>query len=220
MTAGVAIADVVRATPVVKQSLNIQSKKTIDLMPRDFRTFVAIELPSPIKVRIEKLIHRFQSFQQYRWTTEENLHLTLNFIGNVTQQDISPLCRAIESHIASTPGFAVQLEGCGAFPKIDRPRIVWLGVTEGSIQLQAIYSRIEQLLLEQKYPRDRHPFRPHITIGRLKREGRFPTEMKGAINAETKIEIGAFDVNEVTIYESVLEKSGPRYTPISRFKLA
>jgi len=189
-------------------------------MSQVFRSFVAIDVPALIRTRLSQFAERNRNLTQYRWVESDSLHVTLNFIGDVTQQDVSSLCRRIESTVQAIPPFRVSLKGIGVFPKAERPRVIWAGVESGTQEMLAVYSRVAELLESLQYDRDRHEFRPHVTLARLKRNVPAESDVSAVLAKNLNVDFGEFEAKQVVIYESVLEKSGPRYTPMARIKLA
>ncbi len=97
--------------------------------------------------------------------------------------------------------------------------MVWLGVARGEEPVIQAHRRTEALLVEQLYPRDRLNFHPHVTLGRANRGARQNASMETVIQSASDVTFDSFNVEEITIFESVLERQGPRYTPIFRVKL-
>lgn len=189
-------------------------------MANTFRTFVAIQLPEKLQATTSRLMKKFESCSEYRWVRPENLHLTLNFLGDVPQQDISSICRNLESTLQGYPAFQIQMEGVGAFPKPDRPRVIWLGVTEGTDPLVSMQKDCSQLLDSAGFDRDRNKFKPHVTIGRLRKDRRASDEAIENIQKHSTVLVGEFKAHEVIVFASFLEREGPTYTPLATIALS
>ena len=188
-------------------------------MSQTFRTFVAIELPESLQKKAGRVLHKYQQWSQYRWVQPGNMHLTLSFLGDVPQQDVAGVCRKLEEVIRPFPSIHINVRGLGAFPKPDRPRIVWLGIGEGTRELIELQGSIAATLESLGFDRDRNKFHPHVTLGRLRKQRRFDDELIDEIDRDGEMPLGEFTAREVIVFASFLEKEGPSYTPMARIRL-
>jgi len=183
-----------------------------------FRTFIAIELPADVRARIAQHIaclrHGLPDVRA-SWSREDNLHLTLKFLGNVSLADIPKVSNAVERVTKPMSTFEVAVSGCGLFPPQGRPSVLWLGTQASG--LQALHAPIEEELAEAGFARESRPFRPHLTIARLRHPqgARQLAELHESLGF-TPIE---FDVSEVVVFKSELLKDGSKHTAISGHKL-
>lgn len=196
-----------------------------------FRTFIAIELPAGVRARIAQHIATLrQELPDVRasWSREDNLHLTLKFLGNVSVADIPRVSDAVASATKSVSSFELTFSGCGTFPPHGRPSVLWLGAGSSGIlpassaqpgpsELDRLYSSIDNGLAEVGFPHESRPFRPHLTIARLR-------QSQGARQlAELHKSLGfppiQLDVSEVVVFKSELLKDGAKHTAISRHGL-
>ena len=213
-----------------------------------FRTFIAIELDAEMRGRVMEHIKRLRrELPNVRasFTREDNLHLTLKFLGNVPVADIPKISDAVASATKSVSPFEVTFSDCGTFPPHGRPSVLWIGagspgrgpqagsppgvldilpdgpartatVSTGS-SLDRLYGAIDEDLAAVGFAREARPFHPHLTIARLRHS-------QGARQlAELHKGLGfapiAFDVSKVVIFRSELLKQGSRQTAISRHNL-
>jgi 2'-5' RNA ligase len=184
------------------------------------RTFIAVNLSAKIRKNAGHLINKMMATRaDYKWVPEENLHITLNFVGDVPEFEVADLCRDIDRRVTGMESFALTVMGIGGFPTLEEPRTLWLGVTEGHSELAAINEAIGEVLEEWRFPKDRQEFHPHVTIGRLKRGGRWNRALLDLIAADADHQAGSCGVNEVVVYSSYLDKVGPTHTPMTRVKL-
>jgi 2'-5' RNA ligase len=139
-----------------------------------------------------------------RLMTREQLHLTLQFLGD--DADMEAVTAALNGF--SVRGGRVRLGGAGAFPNARRGRVLWIGVAEGADVLARLADGVAERLALLGHVPDEQPFRPHLTIVRCAR----PTDLR-----EPVAELGAepfgsgWPVEAVTVYESVLQPEGARY---------
>ena len=183
-----------------------------------FRTFIAIELPPDVRARVAQHIVRLRRELpdvRANWSRENNLHLTLKFLGNVPVVDIPRVSYAIASATQSVPSFELTFSDCGMFPPHGRPSVLWLGTQASGLQM--LHAAIENELAEAGFAREMRPFHPHLTIARLR-------QSQGAHQlAQLHQSLGftaiAIAVSEVVVFRSELLKQGSRHTAISRHKL-
>ncbi len=154
-----------------------------------------------------------------KWVEQENLHITLLFLGEVDERDLVDLCRAVARCCDQHERFLVTVEGVGCFPNPRRPRIVWAGVSEGADQLRALHDSLEPPLMELGcYRREERLFTPHITLGRVKTD-ESGDALTTALARCAGWHGGTVEVTEVQVLSSSLMSQGPEYTVLSRAKL-
>ena len=182
------------------------------------RTFIAIELPPDVRARVAQHIaclrHELPDARA-SWSREDNLHLTLKFLGNVSVADIQKVSNAVASAAKSAPSFELTFSDCGTFPPHGRPGVLWIGTQTSG--LQALHAAIDKELAEAGFPRESRPFRPHLTIARL----RHPQGARrlAELHKSLGFPVIAFDVSEVVVFRSELLKDGSKHTAISRHEL-
>ena len=182
------------------------------------RTFIAIELPVDVRVRVAQHIaclrHELPDVRA-SWSREDNLHLTLKFLGNVSVADIPRVSAAVAIATKSLSAFELTFSDSGTFPPHGRPSVLWIGTPASG--LQALHSAIEEELAEAGFARESLPFRPHLTIARLRHPqgARQLAELHKTLGFEP-IE---FAVSEVVVFKSELLTDGSKHTAISRHEL-
>lgn len=183
------------------------------------RTFIAIELSKAIREKLDREIDRCRpAAPLVKWSKPENLHMTLRFLGDVKENDLDELFEAVEEAVADQSSFALEVRGVGAFPNWRHPRVVWAGCGEGSEEAVALAEAIEGACVALGYERERRPFRPHFTLGRVKQ----PADARGLDDVAAASEdrqFGYLDVDAVVVFMSSLRRIGPVYSPMARFQL-
>lgn len=175
------------------------------------RLFTAIELPEELRRRMASLC---AGVDKAKWVAEENLHVTLRFIGNVSEDvahDILPALGAVRGR-----PFTVTLAGAGHFGSRRHVRTLWLGI-ERCPELGALYGRIDSALVRTGLEPEGRKFSPHVTLGRLKNGA--PHEMRGWLAANTMFRSMPFTVDRFVLYSSFLGRNGSIYTPEQTFPL-
>ena len=187
------------------------------------RTFIALELPNSVHRELAGILsHLKQAIPTgVRWVPAGNIHITLKFLGDVPENDLTVIDQAVGSMTRQHSAFDIRLAGLGAFPNLHRPRVVWIGI-QAPGTLAAMAQEIDQALAKLGYPPESRPFSPHLTLGRVAQDTQ-PQELtaitrilsakKGAIEAPVHME-------QVTIFQSVLKPSGAIYTPLYRHTLS
>jgi 2'-5' RNA ligase len=187
---------------------------------KPIRTFVAIDPGNAIRDRLAALQQEFgKTGTDVKWVEHHNLHLTLLFLGEVDQRDLTAVCRAVADTTASHAPFAMTIERAGAFPNVRRPRTLWVGVGTGTQEVCALHDAAEPPLLKLGcYRREERGYTPHLTLGRV-RADRPAAELTATLNKRAAWSAGETTVREILVMGSELTSEGPVYSVLSRAKL-
>lgn len=179
------------------------------------RTFIAVEFPQEIQDRLQQLQDDLRpSMPDVRWIKHGNIHLTLKFLGDVKVSRIDAVTEALRDVARQVSPFAMSLAGIGAFPNSRRPRIVWVGIEKGADRLIEIAKLIEASMKRLGFPREKRPFRPHLTVGRIRRLTD-PAAMTEALERSEVGELGEFTVGKINLIKSQLDPAGSIYTTLA-----
>lgn len=146
-----------------------------------------------------------------RWVKPENIHLTLKFLGNTAPKDLDPISDAMANAAREAPPLHLGAKGLGVFPRIKRPRVLWVGLKGDTHPLIEIQKRLDENLAAVGFARDTRPFRGHLTIGRAKGEMN-AKELVEAMAKFGEIESPPFIAEEMILYRSELKPDGAVYT--------
>jgi 2'-5' RNA ligase len=183
------------------------------------RSFLAIELPKPILRKIEEVQGDLRLTRaDVRWVSPEKIHLTLKFFGNIEESRIDPIFKSIEESVQNALPFSLKVRGVGAFPQMKNPRVIWMGLVNGSEALISLQKQIEDQLEKIGFQPEGRPFHPHLTLGRMK-SSRGKNELVGRMEKHKEEEFGDLPVERVVLFKSDLRPSGPIYTPLGDMKL-
>ena len=186
------------------------------------RCFVAVNLPGEIREEVGKFTAS-PSLRAVgrgvRWTRPENIHLTLKFLGNVDREALRSLQSALDGALAGHSPCSLTVKGSGVFPPRGRPRIVWIGLSGETAALANLQSTVESALEPLGFPREKRPFTPHLTIGRV-RDPRRPAPLISEIATAGEREWGRCVVERVHLMRSELFPTGPRYSILHEVRLA
>lgn len=186
------------------------------------RTFIAIDLPKEIKDSLSRLQEQLKtSGADVRWVEEQNIHLTLKFLGEVNEKTLEKIINIIEEVTKDKNSFSLRVSSLGAFPKPDYPRVIWVGIDEGDKETKEIAKELEEKIADMGIPLENRPFSSHITIGRtrstLNREKlvqnlRTAAENIGKENLTCR-------VTKITLFKSTLTPRGPIYEALKETSL-
>jgi 2'-5' RNA ligase len=179
------------------------------------RAFFAAELSPGAREQAAKAIESLRALlgDEARWVQPEKLHLTLKFLGDFDADQVPKLAQRVAGKLVGESPFDVELGGLGAFPSARAARVVWLGVGAGVAPLARLARKTDAAAARLGVPRERRPYRGHLTLGRLRRPGRVPLEH---IVPPDPV---SFPVNEVVLFESRLSSAGSTYIPLVRLPL-
>ncbi|HCK98938.1 MAG TPA: RNA 2',3'-cyclic phosphodiesterase [Candidatus Marinimicrobia bacterium] len=182
------------------------------------RTFLAVNVSDETRQLIVSLHQELHFSKQYiRFVSPKTVHVTLKFLGDVKTEIIPDIIANIESSIRSIQKFDYICSGTGVFPNVNKPRILWLGITKGSDILAGISKTLNQALVNMPVKKEDREFRSHITLGRIK-------ETRKSLPDIDRFTKYSFDpivnhVDQIILYESILTSQGAIHKPLHKFLL-
>lgn len=190
-------------------------------MARTLRSFIALELSGEIRTKTRRLIESLRpTTDNVKWVAEPSLHLTLKFLGEIDYRDVAQVDRALQGAVSELPPFLAELRGTGAFPTLERPRTIWVGVGEGADEIIELHGRVEERLAPLGFRSEHRKFRPHVTIGRVRHSPLGEPALAEQLAAQRDFLAGTMDVGEVVLFSSTLGREGPSYEVLSTVELA
>ena len=174
------------------------------------RLFMAIRPPEPIR---DLLLDAMDDSADFRWQSEEQLHLTLRFIGEVERpvaDDIADALAAIRS-----PAFELRINGTGRFEQRNSGAL-WAGV-EPKAPVAALAAKVERSCQQAGLEPERRAFHPHITLARWK--GRRTREVAAYLDRTRGLASDPFEVDSFIVLESRLSKHGAHYEEVASYAL-
>jgi len=175
------------------------------------RLFVAIRPPEPIR---DLLIDAMDESPDFRWQHDEQLHLTLRFIGEVDRPLADDIAAALTRIHAER--FSVRIAGTGRFEQRNSGSL-WAGV-EPKAPVAALASKIERACVGLGLEPERRAFHPHIRLARWK--GRRSREIADFLQRTRGLGSEPFDVSEFILFESRLSRHGAHYEEAASYPLA
>lgn len=174
------------------------------------RLFVAIRLPRVVR---ERLIAAMGGISGARWQTDDQLHLTLRFIGSADRRQAEDAHAALGAvHHA---GFEARLSGAGFFEHRGKPDAVWAGVAPAE-PIAALHRKIDQALVRAGCEPERRAFVPHITMARL---GRAAGPIGGFLEQAGDLSSPPFAVDRITLFESDRTAERAVYSAVADYPL-
>lgn len=184
---------------------------------RFLRVFVAVKVCSPdILERIRRLQDELQNAGlKAKMVEEENMHLTLQFIGEIPYEKVSLIQNNLHE-VKSSP-FSISFEGVGAFPNVRNPRVIWIGVKTGSDELTSLARMVMQAVMKSRVRVESEEFTPHLTIARVKAP--INSEVRKILENNGTTYFGEQEVTKFYLIKSTLTPKGPIYTVIEEYPL-
>ena len=190
-------------------------------MPR--RLFVALEPPEAVRRRLTAAAAKIRraagaAAGEIRWVADENVHLTVQFLGAVPEERVDAVAEAIGAAASAARPVSLEVKGAGGFPNSRRPRVVWLGIAGEVPALEVLAGDLGRRLASLGFPPEARPFAAHLTLGRA-RDARGAPGLGGALAAAAQDEGIAWRATELVLFESHLSPGGPRYEAVLRAAL-
>ena len=179
-------------------------------MQNTIRAFTAIHLTLEVRDYLGQLVAELAEqvpYRTVRWVKPDRMHLTLRFIGETEKNLIPQIGHALDEIAGRQPQFSLFLDGFGCFPNCQRPRVLWAGVGGDVDAASRLKEEIDAALVPLGWELENRPFRPHLTVGRVKDSRQLASQRW----PET-LQSLAIPVDSIHLIESELTPSGPIYT--------
>jgi RNA 2',3'-cyclic 3'-phosphodiesterase len=183
------------------------------------RLFIAIKIKP--EVPFQTLFQHFKTElkdEPIKWTDIQNIHLTLKFLGETPISSIKPIIGALSEVCKNHDPFRIKIKGCGRFGSSQAPKVLWLGI-ENQPTLLKLVADIDKSLSIVGFNPEPHKYSPHLTLGRFRSALDNLELFNNLINSSKEKIIQHIEVNEIILFESQLQKSGPKYSVVKSFTL-
>jgi 2'-5' RNA ligase len=179
------------------------------------RAFIAIDLPEALHAALAKAQQDFHAAcRDARWTRPEGIHLTLKFLGEISDTKTKQVVEAL-AQIGPFEPISVEVKGLGFFPHAHRPRVFWAGVAAPPT-LAKLAADVESHMERIGFAREDRAFSPHLTLARFQVPRPQPA-LETAVSAEATTSLGKFEASEFFLFESKLSPQGAQYRKVMRF---
>lgn len=190
------------------------------------RAFIAIDLPDSIRKVLGQQQTNFQTAlcqanpakpkrdSDIRWTHPEGIHLTLKFLGEITDAQVQQVTESL-SALRPFENFSVEIKGFGFFPSAARPRVLWAGV-QAPPELAQLALDVEHTMEKSGFPREQRAFNPHLTLARFRAPAPRPN-LRALVEQQGDATLGRFEITQFFLFESKLSPRGAEYRKVVRF---
>ncbi len=177
---------------------------------------MAVDLPSSLHSAIGQNLRTVKrELPGLSWSKTENLHINLKFLGEMTESQVTQIRQAVEPAISHVSPFELALKGFGVFPDNRSPRVLWIGLGGALDSLITLAECIGDAVVPLGFPQEDRPFRPHLTVARVKKDHREVGRVLGTLGAFTDpFACGPLPVERVVLFKSDLRPTGPIYTKL------
>lgn len=177
----------------------------------NLRAFLAIPLPEDLRRRTQLLRKELSpSLPDIRWAGSESLHLTLRFLPDLPEETVEKIGQIMLSVGTLFPPFRIDVTALGTFPGPTRARVLWLGI-DGGAALGDLFHALDERLAAIGLPRETRPFTPHLTLGRWRRPGTVPPDLR---QGREELPLGGFQADRIILFESRLTARGAIHLPL------
>ena len=186
------------------------------------RSFLAFDVPESIRRELAGMIQLLEpKAPGVKWVKADRMHCTLKFFGNVEEDLLmGEISQVIDEAVRHQTPIRLNSIGIGVFPNWRYPRVIWAGLAGETEAALALYERLERSFSTFELNHDkRHAFRLHLTLGRAKTPLKHCESFVNLVEKLADKEFGAFTIDHLTLYKSVLTREGPIYTDLREFKL-
>lgn len=182
------------------------------------RTFIAIELDAAVKRPIIQLLRTFPRAEGVSWCSEPQLHITLKFLGEVTDPQLGKILRIVDQACAAVQPFQLTLRGLGVFPAPTNPRVLWCGVEDPASGCRNWVQAADPLLEALNFKPETRAFTPHVTLGRSK-SSPGSAVLRELLRSATPPACPTMRATQVVVFESILGPGGARYKVVAKSPL-
>lgn len=183
------------------------------------RLFVAIEIPQAQKLSVEKAIQPLRlALPKARWTTREQWHATLKFLGELPEERLSEVTEIVGRAADGATPTETRLTEIGSFPHARRARVLWVGLEDAHKVMSSLASSMEEEFGRAGFRKEGRELHPHLTLARFRVPQ--PIEKEIAFSGPFEFDRSPFEVTETVLFRSHLSPRGATYEALEKFPLA
>ena len=184
------------------------------------RLFTGIPLSAELRQRLAEAEKELgQVSANTSWVGAEKLHITMRFLGEVSEVLVPQIEEAINRTTQTHRSFPLEVRGLGAFPNSKRARVLWAGLSTGKTEAQALFNTLEKELEKVGFARETRPFSGHITLGRV-RYPKHNVELERKLAESADIIFGGEPAERLVLFKSTLQPRGSIYHEVYSAKLS
>ena len=186
------------------------------------RAFIGLPLPPLLIASLSTLQRELQleiDDRALRWTRPEQLHLTLQFLGDMESGSVPALAERLAENLEPHSALELSLRGLGCFPNARRPRVLWAGLSGEALPLQQLAAAAQEASRPFTQREAGRPFSAHITLARLRPEFRAGAKLAEALRRREQMSFGEWTAGEVELMRSELGAGGSKYSRLATIPL-
>jgi 2'-5' RNA ligase len=183
------------------------------------RLFIAIGLGEDLREKLAEVSAGLaRRLRGVAWVRPENIHLTLKFLGEVSEGDVPSLREILDETASHHRPFALRAGGLGAFPGPSRPRVIWAGLSGELESLSRLVREIEEELSALGFPAEERPYHPHLTLGRVKNQSG-TGDLEKVFSQARAESLGPLSAAVLLLMKSTLTPDGALHELVSEHRL-
>jgi len=187
---------------------------------KPLRTFIAVNVSQETCRVAGRLLKKLAAIDDgVRTVKNDNLHITLKFLGEVLVEETPAICAAVERACESIDDFEITCGGLGAFPHQERPRTLWMGVEQGLEEIRELQSAVDHSTQQLGYSGENRLFVPHLTLGRMRNFQGDYERLQQLFDLYSPGPLTTTHITEIITYASFMERGMPSYEVLGRCKL-
>src|SRR5262245_23244507 len=198
------------------------------------RAFLAVNLSEPLRTNLTKihselkqrLGNELSKHLRVSWVQPASLHLTVKFLGDIDEQLIEPMQKALENVLSSHRAIEIPLDRLGVFPRLQQARVLWVGPLEvweksqDAARLASLHRAVDDCCSSLNLAPDTRPLSPHLTLARIKEGGRdFGQILARSGLMDKPVSAGSMMVDAIHLMKSELKPTGSVYTKLWEVKI-
>jgi len=185
------------------------------------RAFIAIELSEEIREALAQIqSHLKYSGADVKWVEKQNIHLTLKFLGEIDEKKCEKIKSALDKIAGSMHPFELTIKEIGAFPKIDYPRVIWVGLDKGVAESLVLAEKVDEEMSKLGFEKESRPFTAHLTIGRVRSPQNKEALKSKLTTYNLPLTAKAQLISSIILFQSKLSPKGPTYINIHEAKFS
>ena len=186
----------------------------------EIRSFLAFELPPDIKEVQRKVSRAGKELPlDLRWVKPDNIHLTVVFMGNVSEDKIQTMGETVKKACIGVDPFEVNAGPLGFFGNRRHPRVLWMGLGGDVHRMGRFRDRLQKKLKPFGIKTEKRPFKPHLTLGRFNKGSHPWPHLDDLISTYSDLKGPVCSLRELVLFKSDLKPGGAIYTKLDAWDL-
>ncbi len=187
----------------------------------EIRSFLAFELPAEIKGIVSRVSGEMKkSPLDVRWVNVDNIHLTVIFIGSISEDNLAGMDRVVKDVCRNYGPFDISLSGTGVFSSRRNPRVLWIGLAGDIERMSFFRNTLQESLKPFGIKVEKRRFNPHLTIGRFRKGAKSGVHLDKILLRYRTLNSPVRSISELVLFKSDLKPGGAVYTKLNAWPLA